>query len=79
MTQRQPGRREGRKAAGDDYVCGKVNVYTLTLTWSPCARSEMQAHLPVTLEKGKNGRVGARKGGRREKKKHALDSGQLLP
>lgn len=53
VTQRQPGRQEGRKAAGDDYVCGKVNVYTLATHVEPMCCSEMQAHLPVTSEEGK--------------------------
>lgn len=32
---RQTGREGGRKAAGDDYVCGKVNVYTLATHVEP--------------------------------------------
>lgn len=35
MTQRQLVGQEGRKAAGDDYVCGKVNVYTLATHVEP--------------------------------------------
>lgn len=79
MTQRQPGRREGRKAAGDDYVCGKVNVYTLAAHVEPmCSLRNASSSASHIGEGKKNGREGGKEEGWREKK-HALDGGQLLP
>lgn len=56
MTQRQPGRQEDRKAAGDDYVCGKVNVYTLATHVEPmCLNAKSSAsHI------GGGGKMGGR-------------------
>lgn len=74
MTQRQPGRREGRKAAGDDYVCGKVNVYTLATHVEPMCLLRNASSSASHIGGGK------KMGGRRwREKKHALEGGQLLP
>lgn len=80
MTQRQPGRKEGRKAAGGDYVCGKVNVYTLATHVEPMCSLRNASSSASHIGGGK------KMGGRREeerregkKKKHSLEGGQLFP
>lgn len=46
------GRKVGRQPAMIMFV-GRWMFTHWPLTWRPCAHSEMQAHLPVTLEEGK--------------------------
>lgn len=68
----------GKKVGRQPVVIMFVGRWMFThwpLTWGPCACSEMQAHLPVTLEEGK--KMGGREGG--GGKKHALEGSQLLP
>lgn len=75
MTQRQPGRRQGRKAAGDDYVCGKVNVYTLAAHVEPmCSLRNASSSASHSGEgRKKNGREEeeeGREGGKKKKSTH---------
>lgn len=53
----QAGKKVGRQPAMIMFV-GRWMFTHCPLTWSPCACSEMQAHLPVTLEEEKKGREG---------------------
>lgn len=48
----QAGKKVGMQPAMIMFV-GRWMFTHWPLTWSPCARSEMQAHLPVTSEEGK--------------------------
>ncbi len=75
MTQRQPGRQEGRKAAGDDYVCGKVNVYTLATHVEPMCSLRNASSSASHIGGGKKWEGGGGGG----KKKHSLEGGQLFP
>lgn len=74
MTQRQPGGQEGRNAAGDDYVCGKVNVYTLATHVEPMCSLRNASSSASHIGGGK--KMGGR---RRREKKHSLEGGQLFP
>ena len=66
MTQRQPGGQEGRNAAGDDYVCGKVNVYTLATHVEPMCSLRNASSSASHIGGGK------KMGGRRRREKKAL-------
>lgn len=72
------GRRGGREAAGDYYVCEKVNVYTLATHVQPMCSFRNASSSASHIGGGKKMRGSEGEEGGREKK-HSLEGGQLFP